>query len=184
VRLDLRAMVATDLAVVGGWLEHPHVARWWTADTTADAVLAVYRTRLEGIDTRTTMLMAEVDGSAIGWCQWYRWGDYPDEADALGATSREVGIDYAIGERERLGHGVGTALVAALVAEVRRHVPGCGVLVDPDAANPASRGVLERNGFSLVDVRSVATEPRAAPRAIYRLTCAADGAEDGLGEVR
>ena len=64
---------------------------------------------------------------------------------------------------------MGTATVAALVAEARRHVTGCGVLVDPDASNLASRAVLERNGFSLVEVRGVAGGPDPSPRAIYRL---------------
>jgi RimJ/RimL family protein N-acetyltransferase len=40
---------------------------------------------------------------------------------------------------------------------------------DPDAGNVASRRVLEKNGFRLVDVRPVASEPTDDPMAIYRL---------------
>ena len=61
-------------------------------------------------------------------------------------------------------------LIAALVAEARRHHPGSGVLTAPDAGNTASRRVLEKNGFELVAVRPVATEPTDAPMAIYQLT--------------
>jgi RimJ/RimL family protein N-acetyltransferase len=43
------------------------------------------------------------------------------------------------------------------------------VIVDPDANNVASRRVLERNGFSLVAVRPVASELNDNPMAIYRL---------------
>jgi predicted acetyltransferase len=43
------------------------------------------------------------------------------------------------------------------------------MLVGPDAANTASRRVLEKNGFELVEIRPVATEPSDAPIAIYRL---------------
>jgi hypothetical protein len=57
-----------------------------------------------------------------------------------------------------------------LVDEIRRHRPGCGVIVDPDATNVASRRVLEHNGFSLITVRAVATEPTNDPVAIYRLS--------------
>jgi len=85
------------------------------------------------------------------------------------AADDEVGIDYAIGEPGRTGTGVGTQLVAVLVAELRREHPGVGVLVDPDAANLASRRVLENNGFFLVAARPVFTEPRNVPMAIYRL---------------
>ena len=31
------------------------------------------------------MLMVSQDGQSIGWCQWYRWADYPAEAAAMGA---------------------------------------------------------------------------------------------------
>jgi hypothetical protein len=53
-----------------------------------------------------------------------------------------------------------------LTAEIRRPHPSAGILADPDAANTASRRVLEKNGFRLVAVKPVATD---APMAIYRL---------------
>ena len=43
------------------------------------------------------------------------------------------------------------------------------MIVDPDARNAASRAVLERNGFSLIAVRPVASELNNNPMAIYRL---------------
>lgn len=61
-------------------------------------------------------------------------------------------------------------MIAALVREVHRHHPGCGVIADPNAENVASRRVLERNGFTLITVQAVATEPTDAPVAIYRLS--------------
>ena len=105
----------------------------------------------------------------IGWCQWYPYDAFPAEANAIGAQAGDCGIDYAIGEPAAIGRGLGTELIAALVDEVRRHHPRCGLIVDPDARNVGSRRVLERNGFSLVTVRSVATEPTDDPVAIYRL---------------
>ena len=105
----------------------------------------------------------------VGWCQWYRWDDYPGEARELGTRPGEVGLDYALGDPRAPGRGLGTAMIAALVREVRRHQPGCGVVVEPEAANAASRRVLERNGFELVDVRPLAFEDGDRPMAIYRL---------------
>ena len=70
-------------------------------------------------------------------------------------------------------HGNGTTLIATLVTEIRRRHSGAGILADPDAANTASRRVLEKNGFHLVAVRPVATEATNAPMAIYRLPPAA-----------
>jgi aminoglycoside 6'-N-acetyltransferase len=168
--LGLRPMTEEDLPVVATWLGLPHVARWWTPDTTAEEEIAKYRRRVGPQEhAATIMLMVTWDGRGIGWCQWYRWADYPAEAAAVDARAGEVGIDYAIGDPAWVGRGAGTTLVAALVTEARRHRPGAGVLVAAAADNAASRQVLEKNGFALVSVRPVATEPSDAPMAIYRL---------------
>jgi RimJ/RimL family protein N-acetyltransferase len=76
----------------------------------------------------------------------------------MGAHDGEIGIDYAIGDPAHVGRGVGTTLIATLTTEIRRRHPGAGILADPDAANMASRRVLEKNGFHLVAVRPVVTE--------------------------
>ena len=168
--IRFRPMTEDDLPAIAAWLALPHVARWWTPDTTAEAELAEYRQLItDGADPATIMLMVLLDGVPVGWCQWYRWADYPAEAAEMGARDGEAGIDYAIGDPECIGRGLGTELIAALVAEVRGQHPGAGILADPDAANTASRRVLEKNGFELVSVRPVATEPGDTPMAIYRL---------------
>jgi aminoglycoside 6'-N-acetyltransferase len=165
-------MTEADLPLVRRWLQQPHVARWWLADETAEEELAHWRQLLTGeLDDGTHLLMVvERDRRvAVGWCEWYRWDDTPDEARELGALPGECGIDYAIGDPAAIGRGLGTELNAALVHEVRDHHPGCGIIVEPEAANAASRRVLERNGFDLVDVRPLAFEPHDRPMAIYRL---------------
>ena len=162
-------MVADDLAGIDRWLREPHVARWFTPESTAEREVEKYRKRIEDPDSATVMCTVSLEGRAIGWCQWYRWADYPEEAACYGAHEGDVGADYAIGEPGAVGHGVGTALIAALVAEARRHRPGAGVLIAPEAANAASRRVLEKNGFVLLDVRSVPAEPHDRPMAVYRL---------------
>jgi aminoglycoside 6'-N-acetyltransferase len=167
-------MNENDLPAVGAWLRLPHVARWWTPGTTAEREVSKYRERITLTQARTIMLTVSWAGDPIGWCQWYRWADYPAEATAVGAGDGELGIDYAIGDPSWIGRGAGTMLITALVAEGRGHHPGAGVLAAPDAANLASRRVLEKNGFKLVAVRPVATEPIDAPMAIYRLAAAID----------
>ena len=162
-------MTNADLAQVEAWLRQPHVARWWASGTTVEAQMEKYRRRVAEEDTATVMLMVTEDGRPVGWCQWYRWDRHPEAADAIGALPGEVGVDYAIGEPGAIGRGLGTEMIAALVAEVCRHHPGAGVLVDPEAANRASRRVLEANGFSLVAIRPVEGEPTEGPMAIYRL---------------
>ena len=164
----LRPMTQADLPTVAGWLAEPHVARWWTPDTTAEAQLDKYSERIKS-GGATTTLMASVEGRPVGWGQWYRWADYPAVAHAMQALDREAGIDYAIGDPTAVGRGLGTALVTTLIQEVRHCTGQVGLLVAPDATNTASRRVLEKNGLHLVSVRPVATEPRDTPMAIYRL---------------
>ena len=161
-------MTEADLPTVAGWLAEPHVARWWTPDTTAEAQLDKYRERIKTAGA-TTMLMASDQDRPVGWGQWYRWDDYPSAAQAMQASDGEAGIDYAIGDPTAVGHGLGTDLVAALVHEVRRCTGPVGLLVAPDATNMASRRVLEKNAFELVAIRLVASELSQAPMAIDRL---------------
>lgn len=65
--------------------------------------------------------------------------------------------------------------VAALVRLVRSAHPGAGIVADPEAANVASRRVLEKNGFELLAERPVASEPTGAVMAVYRLPPAPAG---------
>jgi aminoglycoside 6'-N-acetyltransferase len=175
--IELCPLVAGDLPLVGSWLRQPHVAHWWLAGTTAEAELEELTALVAEPAGSATRLLTILERSGarpetarrIGWCQWYPYDAYPAEADAIGARAGDCGIDYAIGDPAAIGRGLGTAAISVLVDEVRRHHPGCGVIVDPDARNVASRRVLERNGFSLITVRAVSTEPTDDPVAIYRL---------------
>jgi RimJ/RimL family protein N-acetyltransferase len=175
--IELRALVAGDLSFVAAWLRQPHVARWWLAGTTAEAELEEIAAWVAEPAASATRLLTIVEPSGahpeiaarIGWCQWYPYDAYPAEAESIGARAGDCGIDYAIGDPAAIGRGFGTEMIASLVEEVRQHNPGCGVIAGPDARNVASRRVLERNGFSLISVRAVASEPTDDPVAIYRL---------------
>jgi aminoglycoside 6'-N-acetyltransferase len=190
--IALRSMTSADLPSVARWLREPHVARWWLEGSTAEAELDELRARLTGRGDQTTRMLLilerqgpdDLNASPIGWCQWYPYDAYPIEAEAIGAHLGDCGIDYALGEPTAIRRGLGTQLIAALVVEVRRHHPGCGIVVDPDASNSASRRVLERNGFSLVAIRPVTTELNNNPMAIYRLPDRPDvgASRDGLGD--
>ena len=166
--LVLREMSEADLPLVAGWLRQPHVVRWWPPDMTPEVETEKYRARIAG-EQSVTMLVVLDEGEPIGWCQWYRWADFPAEAEATAARPGEVGIDYALGEPSATGRGVGTEAVGVLVTTIRETLGGVGVRVAPAAANTPSRRVLEKNGFELVAVRQIATEWTDALMAIYRL---------------
>ena len=175
--MTLREMREADLHLVEGWLHRPHVARWYLQGSSLDYEIEDCRKSLRG-EQPTHLYVAEFDGAPIGWCQWYRCDDYPDHAAALGASAGDVGIDYAIGDPQQIGVGRGTELIAALVALVRGVDPTAGIIVDPDAANVASRRVLEKNCFELLDERPVPTEA-VTPTANYRLAPTRQAAPTG-----
>jgi aminoglycoside 6'-N-acetyltransferase len=165
--LILRRLSEPEVALVRNWLEQPHVARWYlSASTIDDEIRDVVESLLPG--SLTEVLLVLEDQRPIGWCQWYRCEDYPEHAAGVGALPGDLGIDYAIGEPDLLRCGIGTRLIAALLEYLWRRHPSAGVVADPEAANVASRMVLEKNGFRLLEVRLVASEPNSGPMAIYR----------------
>lgn len=161
-------MRPADLDLVKGWLNEPHVARWYLSGSTIAQELEELRQSVLG-DQPTHPLVVAEDGRAIGWCQWYLCADYPDHAAGIQAQPGDIGLDYAIGDPMSTGRGLGTALIATLVAYVAGLHPRAGLVADPEASNLASRKVLEKNGFQLIEERPVASEHTDAPMAIYRL---------------
>jgi aminoglycoside 6'-N-acetyltransferase len=154
--------------MVRKWLQQPGVARWFLAGSSIDEELEDLRRSILGAEP-TEVLAAYWHGRPVGWCQWYLCRDYPDHAAGVGADPGDAGIDYALGEADVRGRGLGTALIAALVAHIRSRHPRAAIIADPEATNLASRAVLERNGFVLIDERTLPSEPTPATMAIYRL---------------
>ena len=165
--IGLRPVTEEDLPQIEAWLYEPHVARWWLTKTTVAEEIEDIRKAIRG-EEALEVLVVELDGDAVGWCQWYRWWEWPKEAAEVGAHEDDLGLDYTIGVPSLVGRGVGTEMIAELIRYVRARVPDTGILVEPDAANPASRRILEKNGFELLDVRKLSFEAEAL-NAIYRL---------------
>ena len=166
--LSLRPMTAADLELVRAWIGEPHVARWYLSGSAIAEELDDLEACVVG-DEPTHALVVVESGRDVGWCQWYCCRDYPEHAVAVGAELDDIGLDYALGDPTRIGQGLGTALIATLMAHIRLRHPRAGLVADPEAANLASRRALEKNGFVLQGERVVATERTDAPMAIYRL---------------
>ncbi|HWF15523.1 MAG TPA: GNAT family N-acetyltransferase [Acidimicrobiales bacterium] len=174
--VTLRPMQLDDLGLVRHWLAEPHVARWFLAGSSLERELEDIRLSVTGAQP-VHLLVALDDDRPIGWCQWYVCEDNLEWSAEIGAAPGDVGVDYAIGEPTSVGRGLGTDLIAALVAFVRaERSEDCVVMADPEAHNVASRRVLEKNGFELVAEKAMACEPTDDPMAIYRLAAASDSA--------
>jgi aminoglycoside 6'-N-acetyltransferase len=132
------------------WLAAPHVDVWWNESFDMDSLEAKYGARINGREP-VQVYVIQFDGSPIGWIQWYRWRDFPAHAMQLGADDQSAGIDLAIGEVERTGHGLGPAIIREFGdhyifanSDVR------AIVADPSADNLRSVSAFKKAGFSVV----------------------------------
>lgn len=160
VALDFRPMRADDLDLLGGWLQAPHVRRWWDAGVDdPEEVRRRYAPRVAGDDPVTAWII-DIDGRAAGFAQAYRLADVDDDARHDPATGA-VGFDYAIGDELRLGSGLGTRMVWELCRDVLDpRFPDAPLFVaQPSEQNGASLRVLEKCAFMRGERVESATDP-------------------------
>lgn len=154
MRITFRRLALLDLPLLRGWLEQPHVARWWNHETTPAAVLRDFGPTARG-ETSDEDLVALVDGVPVGLVQRSAWHDHPDYVAEMEPVHPvppgAMTLDYLVGEPSYVGRGVGTAIIAAAVADLWLARPEAVlVLVPVAAANPASWRALEKAGFSRI----------------------------------
>ena len=148
LRVTLRDMTRGDLGALTRWRSAPHVARWWSGEAAPsyDDVERAYGERIDG-RSPTRMWVLEVNGRSVGFGQHYRIADHPDYA-LLGSDPAAIGVDYAIGEADWAGRGLGTRMIWAWALRARAWYPEAPVLfAAPDHRNVASRRVLAKAGF-------------------------------------
>jgi RimJ/RimL family protein N-acetyltransferase len=147
--VTLRAMARGDLPKVAQWRQQPHVLKWWAADgePTLERVTEQYSADIDGTSP-TRIWVAEVNGRSVGFVQDYRVGDYPDYA-LLAPDPDAIGLDFAIGEPEWVGRGLGVRILWAWMLKTRHRLPDAkAYFAAPDHRNVASLRVLDKLGFT------------------------------------
>jgi len=131
------------------WLESPYIREWWGAPETE---LGKIRDKVAGRDT-TRPFIFHVDGDPLGYIQSWCVGDEIDngntgEAPWLVELPRDAaGVDLFIGEPDRLGKGIGTAVLRAFVSDLfSRGTPM--IVIDPDETNARAVRAYEKAGFT------------------------------------
>jgi aminoglycoside 6'-N-acetyltransferase len=152
--VQFRRVTRADFALLARWLASPPVARWWNHEWSAEAVERDFGPSVDGLEPNEDWL-ALVDGQPVGLVQRSRVADYAENLRDFGALTdvpdAAVTLDYLIGDPDRLGQGLGTAMIRAMVARTWSDAPDApAVLVSVVAANTPSWRALEKAGFRRV----------------------------------
>jgi len=130
-----------DLPILEGWLQRPHVARWW--GDPKEAVSAILK------HTAQSSAFIFYDKVPIGFVCWKV--PSPQELAKAGLTdlpANIVDIDIMIGETGALGRGHGSEALSQLLARLSSEgVQIAGIATA--AANQRARKAFERAGFRM-----------------------------------
>ncbi|HXC56633.1 MAG TPA: GNAT family N-acetyltransferase [Rhizomicrobium sp.] len=112
-----RPLTENDLPWLWERLNRPHLRRFFQREPISLAeVEAKYGARIRH-EAPTHCHLALHQGMPFAYIQCYRIADWPDWARLTGAQDG-IGIDLAILEPERLGKGLGRAMLGAYVREI------------------------------------------------------------------
>jgi RimJ/RimL family protein N-acetyltransferase len=149
MNVSFRRLTMADMPMLHGWLCRPHVAEWWGSTPSLDDVREEFRP-LTLAGARDQGYIAVADEAEIGYIQSYVVKDsgggwWPAERDP-GAR----GIDQFLADPDRLGQGLGTAMVRAFVAQLFADPLVTRVQTDPEPGNVRAIRCYEKAGFRRV----------------------------------
>ena len=149
-----RRLTRDDFGLLATWLAEPHVHEWWDHEYTPDALDREFGPTADG-DEPAEDYIALLDGEPVGVVQYCHFVDYPDYVEEMDAVypvgEGAVSIDYLIGDRDRVGQGVGTAMIRAFVDRIWSiDSSATHVVVPVNSANERSWRALLGAGLHLV----------------------------------
>lgn len=136
--------------MLADWFSRPHVEPWWQEAYDAGSIERNYGPSVDGVDP-TELFVVETEGSPIGFVQRYLLDENASWKASLAPTGeheKAVGIDYLIGDEERVGMGLGPEIINAFVESTWQRYPGASeIVVAVQQANRRSWRALEKAGF-------------------------------------
>jgi RimJ/RimL family protein N-acetyltransferase len=145
-RISFHPLQETDLPMLHGWLQRPHVAQWWGPAEPVDELRADF---LDGasVPGATLAFIAYLDATPLGFIQVYDVrgcgeGWWEGETDP-GAR----GIDQFLADGDRLGQGLGSAMVCAFVQRLFQDPAVTVVQTDPQPDNARAIAAYRKAGF-------------------------------------
>jgi aminoglycoside 6'-N-acetyltransferase len=143
---------AADLPMLAEWLSRPHWRAWWGDP---DEELGFIRDMVEGREGLTSPFIFFVDRVPLGYIQHWPIGLHqtPEWAEdnpwLMELPAEAVGVDLSIANPDRLGQGIGTAVLRAFVARLRQEGHET-IIIDPDPENARAVAAYRKAGFSPV----------------------------------
>lgn len=139
-RYSFRAVVESDLALLGSWLKSAEVAKWYPDPEYIDDL----EDHIE--DSRIRMSLVMFDDTAFAYVHDYDihgWPDHPLSFLPMGSR----GLDTFIGEPTMLGCGHGPAYLGLTAKHLfESGAPAIGI--DPDPQNTRAIRAYRKVGFS------------------------------------
>jgi aminoglycoside 6'-N-acetyltransferase len=164
ISISFRRLERRDLPMLTGWLNTPHVFRWWGEGSgrtwlggpgddaaTVDMVAAEYGSAFDGSEPNDHLIIV-VDGQRVGLIQWYRLAAEPQYARDIGESADgTAGVDLLIGDPSVVGRGIGPRVIDAFVHTVVFAAPDVHrAIASPVPANARSIRAFEKAGFTVV----------------------------------
>lgn len=156
LRIMWRRVEEQDFPLLRTWLRQPHVERWWNHETTAEAVARDFGPAARG-EEPSEDLLAFLEGTPVGLVQRSRLRDHPayehELATVVPVPDGATTLDYLIGDPDRTGQGIGTAMLRSVITRTWTDHPSTPcILVPVVAANRRSWRTLERAGLRRIAV--------------------------------
>lgn len=172
-RISFRPLAASDLPLLHGWRNLPHVREWYYDETPGETITSQrleekYRSRITGEDP-TRAFIIRLDGAAIGYIQYYRIQDHSEYAASVGEAEDAAGVDLFIGEPQYVHKGLGPRILRAFLREVVfAETDTVSCIIGPEPKNRAAIRAYEKAGFTYLKIIRVPGEPE--PEYLMRLS--------------
>lgn len=134
--------------LLAAWLNAPHLFPYYMQEPIArDEAVAKFLPRTRS-DHPVKCLIAEVDGAAFGYLQWYLNRSFPEDSAAAAGEANGVSVDYYIGDAAFLGRGLGATMLAACRRDLDSlEHPDRRIFIQHDDRNQSARRCTEAAGF-------------------------------------
>ena len=150
--LALKKLEDCDILLVDRWLQQAHIKKWYDipGECTVDDWLDEIKARKDAFAFLNHFIVLNTD-KPIGFCQYYKCADSPEEDWGALPLEGAYCIDYFIGEVGYLGKGFGTKTIQTLVDTIFSLADARCVVADVDKDNIASARALLSAGFKMYD---------------------------------